>query len=260
MNVENTKALLTGASGGIGRAIANRLAQGGALLTLVGRNQETLQDLNRSLPGKHRVLVADITTQTGRAAVLEHARAQETAMLINAAGVMDFQFVEQQSSACIEQMITTNMLAPVLLCHSLIPVLRQHEQAAIVNIGSIYGSIGHPGFSAYCASKFGLRGFTEALQRELADSPIRVLYLAPRATLTDLNTRAVDDLNKALGNSVDRPEQVAEELMNVLARSRRQRFMGWPENLFVRLNGLFPGLVHNALVRKLAIIRHHAQT
>ena len=130
----------------------------------------------------------------------------------------------------------------------------------IVNIGSIFGSIGHPGFAAYCASKFGLKGFTEALQRELHGSSIRVLYLAPRATHTDLNSMAVTALNEALGNNVDSPEQVAKALMDILASKRRQQYLGWPENLFVRLNGLFPGLVHNALVRKLHIIRHHASS
>jgi short-subunit dehydrogenase len=155
-------------------------------------------------------------------------------------------------------MVQTNMLSPMLLCQSLVPLLKQREQAAIVNIGSIFGSIGHPGFTAYCATKFGLRGFTEALQRELADSSVRVSYLAPRATRTDLNSEAVTALNEALGNATDTPEHVAAELMRVLGQKRRQRYMGWPESLFVRLNGLFPGLVHNALTRKLHIIRQHA--
>jgi short-subunit dehydrogenase len=104
-----------------------------------------------------------------------------------------------------------------------------------------------------------LRGFTEALQRELADSPVRVSYLAPRATRTDMNSAAVTALNEALGNATDEPEHVADELMKVLGERRHQRYMGWPEGLFVRLNGLFPGVVHNAITRKLPLIRHHAE-
>ncbi len=171
---------------------------------------------------------------------------------------MDFRLFEEQDAGAIEQMVLTNLLAPMLLCQQLLPLLKQREAAAIVNIGSIFGSIGHPGFTAYCASKFGLRGFTEALQRELHDTSIRVSYLAPRATRTDLNPAAVTALNEALGNATDEPERVAEELLKVLGDKRRQRYMGWPENFFVRLNSVFPGVVHSALARKLHIIRHHA--
>jgi len=60
--------------------------------------------------------------------------------------------------------------------------LRSRSEAAVVNIGSTFGSIGHPGFATYCASKFGLRGFTETLRRELSDTGIQVFYIAPRAT------------------------------------------------------------------------------
>jgi hypothetical protein len=67
-------------------------------------------------------------------------------------------------------------------------------------------------------------------------------------------------LNEALGNATDTPERVAGELLKVLGDKRRQRYMGWPENLFVRLNSVFPGLVHQALARKLHIIRHHAKS
>jgi short-subunit dehydrogenase len=172
---------------------------------------------------------------------------------------MDFQFYEQQDSRVIEQMLSTNLVSPMLLCQRLIPILKRQPEAAIVNIGSTFGSIGHPGFTAYCASKFGLRGFTEALQRELADTRIKVSYLAPRATQTELNSDAVKSLNKALGNNTDTPDQVARELMVILSSNQQQRYMGWPEKFFVRLNGLFPGIVHSALVKKLPIVRQYAE-
>lgn len=258
MRIHNRQALLTGATGGIGRAIAQRLASAGARLTLVGRNREKLESLRADLAGDHRVVVADINTAAGRAAVLRQCSEDGLDLYVNAAGVMEFQLYDRQSSEWIERMVATNLLSPMLMSQELIPLLRQRTESAIVHIGSIFGSIGHPGFTAYCASKFGLRGFTEALQRELADTPVRVFYLAPRATRTDLNSSAVTALNDALGNATDSPEQVAERLMNALAGRKLQSFMGWPEKLFVRLNGLFPGLVHNALVKKLPVIRRHA--
>lgn len=249
---------MAGATGGIGQAIAVELDRAGARLILLGRNAEKLQTLRQRLCGSHQVITADINDAIQRGAVIRHCQEHGVDIFVNAVGVMNFGIFEEQDAGAIEQMVLTNLLAPMQLCQQLLPLLKQRETSAIVNIGSIFGSIGHPGFVAYCASKFGLRGFTEALQRELHDTSIRVSYLAPRATRTDLNPASVTALNRALGNSTDEPERVAKALMRVLGDKRRQRYMGWPENFFVRLNSLFPGVVHNALARKLHIIRHHA--
>ena len=260
MDCRGKHALLAGATGGIGQAIAVELDRAGARLTLVGRSEEKLSTLCRRLNGPHHSIAADLDDPAQRERVVRHCEQTGLDILVNALGVMDFRLFEAQDPAAIEQMVRTNLLAPMLLCQRLLPVLRKREAAVIVNIGSIFGSIGHPGFTAYCATKFGLRGFTEALQRELGDSAVRVSYLAPRATRTDLNSAAVTALNEALGNATDTPEEVAAAVMRALGDQRRQRYLGWPENLFVRLNGLFPGLVHNALTRKLHIIRRHAES
>lgn len=260
MDCRGKHALLAGATGGIGQAIAVELDRAGARLTLVGRNEEKLTALCRRLSGPHHSLAADLDDPAQRDRVFRHCEQMGLDVLVNAIGIMDFRLFEVQDPAAIERMVQTNLLAPMLLCQRLVPVLRKRDEAAIVNIGSIFGSIGHPGFTAYCATKFGLRGFTEALQRELGDSTVRVSYLAPRATRTDLNSAAVTALNEALGNATDTPEQVAATVMKVLGDQRRQRYIGWPENVFVRLNGLFPGLVHNSLTRKLHIIRRHAES
>lgn len=259
MDCRGKQVLLAGATGGIGQAIAVALDGAGAQLILIGRNEEKLSELRQRLGGTHHAITADLGDAAQRERVAQHCEHTGLDVLINAVGVMDFHLFESQDPAAIERMVQTNLVIPVLLCRRLLPVLKKRGEAAIINIGSIFGSIGHPGFTAYCASKFGLRGFTEALQRELDDTPVRVSYLAPRATHTDMNSEAVTALNVALGNATDKPEKVAEELLKVLGGKRRQRFLGWPENLFVRLNGLFPGLVHNALTRKLHIIRHHAE-
>lgn len=260
MSLQDKRVLLSGATGGIGWAIAERLAGAGAKLLLLGRNEEKLRQLQQALPGEHRVVIADLNSASGRDEVQLQCRQEGLDVWVNAAGVLDFQLFDEQDAGQVQQMLTTNLVSPILLTQGLLPLLQQRKESVIVHIGSIFGSIGHPGFAAYCASKFGLRGFTEALQRELADTSVRVLYLAPRATHTDLNSMAVTALNEALGNSVDSPHQVALELMNLLAGRRKHHYMGWPERLFVRINGLFPGVVHQALVKKLPIIKHHAQS
>jgi len=259
MECKDKAVLLAGATGGIGQAIAIELDRAGARLKLLGRSRQRLDELQHRLSDRHQVIVADINDAAQRATLARQCAQDGLDIFVNAVGVMDFRLFENQDPAAIESMVMTNLLAPMLLCRELLPALKQSREAAIVNIGSIFGSIGHPGFTAYCATKFGLRGFTESLQRELHDSTVRVSYLAPRATRTDLNSAAVTALNEALGNATDEPEQVAEELMKVLGARRRQRYMGWPENVFVRLNSLFPGVVHSALARKLHIIRQHAE-
>lgn len=127
-----------------------------------------------------------------------------------------------------------------------------------MNIGSSLGAIGYPGYSVYCASKFALRGFSEALHRELTGSGLKVLYLAPRATRTALNSEAVYALNSELGVQMDSPHWVAEQITTALIRETRWRWLGWPEALFTRLNALLPALVDKALAKQLPVIARHA--
>jgi len=259
MQLNNKNILLTGATGGIGKAIAIRLNAAGATVSLVGRKRATLTPLLGSIGPQHHLLVADINSVEGRHSIAEHCATKAIEVVINCAGVLDFGLYEVQEKSSIEAMMVTNLLSPMLLCQQLIANLKLRPEAAIINVGSIFGSIGHPGFTAYCASKHGLRGFTEALERELADTNIKVGYLAPRATDTEFNSAEVLAFNKAVGNSMDSPDLVAAELIQLLERDQPRRFMGWPEKLFVKINGLFPNIVSRALTKNLPIIKQHTK-
>ena len=122
----------------------------------------------------------------------------------------------------------------------------------------MFGSLGYPGFAAYSATKFALRGFTEALRRELADSKIGVHYFAPRATRTGMNTSAVDRMNAELKVAMDPPAQVAAAACSMLEAGKTGVVFGWPEKLFVRINALLPGVVDGSLRKQLPVIRRHA--
>jgi short-subunit dehydrogenase len=124
----------------------------------------------------------------------------------------------------------------------------------------VFGSLGYPGFAAYSASKFAMRGFTEALRRELADSSIRVHYFAPRATRTGMNASAVERMNAELKVAMDLPGPVAAAACDVLEAGRTSAVFGWPEKLFVRINALLPGVVDGSLRNQLPVIRRHAAT
>lgn len=265
MNIDGKTIVLTGASGGIGRAIAKALDAHDVKLLLVGRNGEKLRALMQELTGTtHRIVIADLNTGEGRATLLDACRAPDAdppSLLINGLGVNELRLFAEQTEQGIQQQIQTNLLTPMLVCHDLLALLQQQPQALILNIGSTFGSIGYPGFSSYCASKFGLRGFTEALRRELADTSVDVSYIAPRATRTDLNSDAINAMNEALGTTTDDPQLVADAVLrSILRRSDADHYLGWPEKLFVRVNALMPGLVDSSLRKQLPLIRRFAQT
>lgn len=264
MNIAGKTLLLTGATGGIGRAIAHSLAAAGATLILVGRDMAQLQRLRQQLTGSHLLCAADLAKPEDLQRLVGFCQqlAQNLTPgqgpldgVINNAGVSQFALTAQQDYP---HQIELNLLVPMQLCQMLLPQLQQRPEAVIVNVGSAFGSIGYPGFSGYCASKFGLRGFTEALKRELAASQVRVLYFAPRATDTSINSAAVVEMNQQLGTRMDSPDFVAAQLLAQLKSSQSRRFLGWPEQLFVRLNALFPAIVDKALRGKLALITKFA--
>lgn len=256
MKIEGNTFVLTGATGGIGRAIATAIAERSGKLILVARDVDKLHMLQSQLAGKgHLSLAADITTAEGRFKVLECS--EHASGLINNAGVNHFGLFEQQSEEQLREMLELNILAPILLTQALLPTLTVKE-SLVVNIGSGFGSIGFAGYTGYCASKFALRGFTQALRRELADSSVRVAYLAPRATATAMNSDNVVAMNRELGNTMDTVERVAEEFLALLGGGQPERYIGWPERFFVKLNALLPSVVDRALRKQLPEIHRQA--
>jgi short-subunit dehydrogenase len=252
------RAVLTGAGGGIGAALARALAPAADGLILVGRQAGPLEALRSALPTRVQVVCGDLTA----AATLLRIEAAGRAMgginlLVNNAGVSDFHAFETQAPEAIRAMLDTNLLAPMLLTRQLIPLLQAEPAAQIVNIGSVFGSLGYPGFAAYGASKAGLRGFSQALRRELSDTGVAVRYFAPRATRTLINSPAVDAMNRELGTDEDTPDAVAAAFLRFLQGSAWQRTLGRKENFFVLLNKLLPALPDGAIRKQLAVIRKH---
>jgi short-subunit dehydrogenase len=259
MNKSLNKIAITGATGGIGSAIAQALDLQGYELLLTGRDAIKLNQLLSSLSGDcHAIVVADLATLEGANKLKVAAEAVGISGLINCLGSNQLATLQDTNDEDISALISINLLAPIRVCKALQPILACRPKAMIVNVGSILGSIGYAGSSVYCATKFGLKGFSESLRRELSDTNIAVVYLAPRATQTSLNTEAMNQMNKALGNAVDQPEQVAEQIIRILAAGKSDnRYMGWPESFFVKLNSLLPGLVDDALSKQLPTIKRY---
>ncbi|HKX94481.1 MAG TPA: SDR family oxidoreductase [Methylibium sp.] len=239
--------VLTGAAGGIGAPTAKALAAAGARLLLVGRDGARLEALAGPLGAAW--LAADLTTPEGIEAVRRAALEQDANVLVNNAGIASFGRLESLDPAHLVSVIETNLVAPMLLTRALLPGLQRQREAAVIHVGSVLGRLGLPGFSVYSAAKFGLRGFSEALRRELADTSVKVQYLGPRVTATGFNSAEVEAYNRATRTAADRPEAVAQALVALLESGRAERFLGFPEKFAVRLNGAAPAALDGAFER-----------
>jgi len=260
MTLKHQTVLITGATGGIGCELSRLLLERGARLILNSISSEQLVELEQTLGAPQIKVTADVVSTEGRAAIVAACNAAGGIdAVINLAGILDFNLYERQSDALVTRIIEVNTLGPMLLCKNLLPLLLARRIARILNVGSIFGSIGHPGFAAYCASKAAMKTFSEALGRELADTGVSVAYIAPRATNTGLNPAKVNALNAALGNKSDEPVLVARAIVEMLAGKQRLRFLGWPEKLFVYINAILPAVVFSAMAKKLAVIKKFAQ-
>lgn len=260
MQLNHARILLTGATGGLGQALARQLSTAGAALVLTGRDAGKLAAIHLPPGVDYTTLQADLATADGIAAAEAIARHFRINVVINNAGIGCFGLLEEQGWPDVEQVLKTNLEAPIRLTQALLPWLKAQPEAAIVNIGSTFGSLPFAGFAAYSAAKAGLRGFSQALRRELADSLVRVVHVAPRAIDTPLNAAAVNALNRELKNRSDSPETVAAQIVDILRSDRPESHLGFPERLFAWLNGVAPSLIDLGLAGKLAAVKHHASS
>lgn len=251
--------VLTGATGGIGAQTARILAKRGDRLLLTSRSAHKLDALASELAGAGadvRVVPANLASVEDRAEIVASAQQLPGGVdvLINNAGASWFGAFDEQAHSSIEDLVSTNLVAPLLLIRDVLPVLKR-DGGVVANVGSVVGSIALPGQAVYAATKAGLHAFSEALRRELGESGVRIVYVAPRATDTRMNGAFQRDVNMAMHVATDDPATVAERLVAAIDRGTRERFIGWPERLFVKLNALAPGLVDLAMRKQARLVR-----
>lgn len=174
--------LVTGASSGIGRAIARRLLAQGHQVIGVSRTLEKFQTLH---PGFHK-RVLDLALLTDMAPFAKQLQQDfpELNAVIFAAGYGQFGALEQFSAAQIERLLTVNFTAQACLTRALLPKLKQQAHSQLIYIGSEAALKGSRNGSIYCASKFALRGFTQGLREECGKSPVRVSLVNPGMVAT----------------------------------------------------------------------------
>jgi short-subunit dehydrogenase len=247
MKLNQQRVILTGAAGGMGSILADLIVKAGAEIALVDANAEALGSLANQLSGSHAV-AGDLSSPVGCGQAIQQAMGVlgGVDVLINLAGLMSFCTYEDEDLERVQRLMQVNLIAPMLLSRAVLPKMLEQNKGQIVNVGSMFGSIGFAYFTAYSTSKFGVRGFSQALRRELAETPVTVTYVSPRSVKTPINTGPIMQMGEATKMNMDEPEVVAGKIFRAIEADKKEAYFGFPESLFARLNGVLPGIVDNA--------------
>jgi len=205
-------AIVTGASRGIGRAIAIALAQEAATIVLAARASDTLQEAAEKVTqagGKAHIVVTELTDEESIKGLVKDTEAEfgRLDVLVNNAGITHSARLEETATEDWQRLMWVNARAPFILCREALTLLRRSQAAYIINIASVVGVKGYRLQSAYTSSKHALRGMTMSLSEELRDSNIRVHLLCPGGVDTDMVARVRPDIHK---DELIKPEEIAE--------------------------------------------------
>ncbi|MCA9184754.1 MAG: SDR family NAD(P)-dependent oxidoreductase [Pirellulaceae bacterium] len=253
---ENRRVAITGASSGIGRALASQFAQRRARLLLNARRADRLVELAEQLRAEAadlQIVGGDITDPETRAAMLESARTHWDGLdiLVNNAGIGALGPFAQAGSERMRQVFETNVFAPIELIRVFLPTLRQSPHARIVNVCSVLGHRGVPGKSEYCASKFAMHGFSDALRAELQREGIRVLLVSPSTTESEFFGAVVDGATLAHreGKGAMSAAAVARATLRAIERNKHEVILSLGGKCLVWFDRLLPTLADWAVAR-----------
>jgi short-subunit dehydrogenase len=218
MNLSGRKALLTGATGGLGRAIARSLAERGAVLTLSARSREALEALAAELPGAgHGVLPADLAEPD--AAERLAAEAAGTEILVANAGLPGAGKPDEFSAEEVKRTLRVNLEAPMLMARALYPAMVEAGVGHLVFVSSLSGKAASPRSSIYNATKFGLRGFSLGLRADLTPQGIGVSLVSP-GFIREAGMFADAGSKAPPGMGTSTPEQVGAATVKAIERDK----------------------------------------
>jgi short-subunit dehydrogenase len=234
MKISGSTVLLTGATGGIGQAIARALAQRGASLVLTGRRSEVLEPLAAETGG--RAIAVDLADREDLARLVEDVRDVDIVVAnaaLPAAGTLDSFTIEE-----LDRALEVNLRAPIAMAHELIPGMVSRGRGHLVFISSLAGKAATPGTALYNASKFGLRGFAWALRADLRASGVGVSTVFP-GFIRDAGMfhEAEVDLPKGVGTRT--PDDVAKGVLTAIEKNRGEVDVAPPA---LRLSTTFAGI------------------
>jgi len=259
--------VVTGAAGGIGRAIAGSLARRGCHLALADIDDAALERTAAEVaaPGvrvsRHHL---DVSDRAAVAAFPQHVAAEHPGvdLLVNNAGVALFGTFEQVSESDFEWLFAINFWGVVRMTRAFLPLLHQSDDARVVNMSSLFGLIAPPGQTAYAASKFAVRGFSESLRQELAGTRIGVSVVHPGGVATSIAKSARLPQDIAEDEAVGRlksfesflrlpPEIAGEIIVRGVENCKARILVGSDAKTIALIERLMPVTYWNLLGRKL---------
>lgn len=254
--IRGSRGIVTGASSGIGRALALELARHGANLVVTARREDRLRELAQAIEalGQRAVPVAgNITDPSVRQAIIDAARSALGGLdfLVNNAGVGAMGRFEHATPDRLRQIMEVNFFALAEMIRLALPLLRHGRRPIIVNVSSILGHRGVPHSSEYCASKFAVQGFSEALRAELAMYPIDVLVVSPGTTETEFFDRVLENTSQAQWprHGAVSADYVARAVVQAMRRGRREVIPFFWGRVLCLLNRLAPGWMDRVMAR-----------
>ena len=255
-NLRDSVVVITGASSGIGRACAKLFASKGASVVLGARREGALREVAAECEtggGRALVVPTDVTDlgaveNLARGAVEEFGRID---VWVNNAAVISFGRFEEMPPEVNRRVVETNLLGAMHGAQAALPVLRRQGSGVLINVSSGFGLVGSPYQAAYTATKFGLRGFSQALRGELLGTDISVSCLFPGAVDTPVYRYAGNFDGRSLGpkGRILPPEKVARAIVRNAERPRREVVVGSSVRALEALHALSPALYERAITR-----------
>lgn len=251
------RVILTGASGGIGRALASSLVKSGARVAIASRNAARLEELGSSLRGEAGDVLAiptDLTSPDERARLVSTTAATFGGLdlLINNAGVGSWGHFSTSTPEIMRQVMEVNFFAPVELTRTAMPQLMQGHQPAVVSVTSMCGRKGMPAWPEYSASKFALVGMSEAWRGEFARFDVDVITIVPGLTNSGLDNNLLRNEGKAdiRYDQGMAPDDLAAKILDAIRTNKREVVFGTEARRLLRFNRFFPRLTNWLIARK----------
>jgi short-subunit dehydrogenase len=255
-DLRGKRILISGASSGIGHAVAEAAAHAGMRVFITGRSETALKELAGTLAERgHDVAseTADITLLADRERLF-HAvvdRFGGLDILLNNAGIGAQGAFTDSSTDVLRQVMEVNFFAHAEMVRHALPILKKGQQPAIVQVASMCGRRSMPFWSEYSASKFAICGLLEALRAELVRYGISVLLILPGVTSTNLGRNLLQTDGKIAFKFENgmKPEYVANQILHAIEKDRAETVLGFEARWFIRVNRWFPWVVNTGLAR-----------
>ncbi len=254
--IRGSRAIVTGASSGIGRAVSRELARQGASLVLLARREDRLQQLRQEIErdgGRAEVVAGDVIDPQARQRAVDAAQACFGGLdvLVNNAGIGALGLFEDSDPQRLRRVMEVNFFALAEMTRLALPLLVQGKNPILVNVSSILGHRGVPHNSEYCASKFAVQGFSEALRAELTRHRIDLLVVSPGTTQTEFFERVVARTSQPRWpeHGPVSAEYVAWQVVRAIRLGSHEVIPFRLGKVFCLLNRLAPGFVDRLMAR-----------